>query len=109
MEAVELTAAITHVTHLGYDLTIGGTPGSPTLDGQITASEVRSPNPRSLPVLATTITFTTEDERLTAIGTVTEPDGKEVRSLSLSLKPHAYTERDADQKIAAQFFIRQHN
>jgi hypothetical protein len=74
---------------LGYDLTIGGTPGSPTLDGQITASEVRSPNPRSLPVLATTITFTTEDERLTAIGTVTEPDGKIVdfnASLPLELK-----------------------
>lgn len=32
---------------------------------------------------------------------VTEPDGSEVRALSFSLNPRSYTERDSDQKAAA--------
>ncbi len=74
---------------LGYDLTIAGTPGSPTLQGGITAKEITTPGPEKIPALAATLTFTTANQRLTAIGTVTEPGGKLVdleASLPIQLK-----------------------
>lgn len=74
---------------LNYDLTLGGTPGAPTLDGQFTASDVRVPDPKNLPLLAATLTFATEDQRLSATGSVTEPEGRIVlldASLPLELK-----------------------
>ena len=74
---------------LQYDLTLGGTPGAPTLDGQFTVSDVRVPDPKNLPLLATTLTFATKDQRLSATGSMTEPEGRIVlldASFPLELK-----------------------
>lgn len=61
---------------LGYNLTLAGTPASPTLDGKVSALNVRVPSEQELPLLSTTLTFATEAQRLSVTGAITEPSGK---------------------------------